>query len=42
MIYLENMLFFNIFFYYGKKTLILDDFGFFDVIFYFLWAYIGK
>ena len=41
MICLENMLFFNIF-YYGKKTLILDDFGFFDVIFYFLWAYIEK
>ena len=32
MIYLENMLFFNIFFI-TEKTLILDDFGFFDVIF---------
>ena len=35
MIYLENMCFFNIFFITVKKTLILDDFGFFDVIFLF-------
>ena len=35
MIYLENMVFFNIFFITVKKTLILDNFGFFDVIFSF-------
>ena len=35
MIYLENMLFLNNFFITVKKTLILDDFGFFDVIFLF-------